>query len=74
MSRVWAWLVWWFVGRRRTFRAWEHYRIIESNCRRIEHAELALPVNQRSLRVLEAVRRDRDTAHQVWVDEMKKRP
>jgi hypothetical protein len=74
MSRVWAWLVWWFVGRRRALQAWDNYKIVEGNLRRIEDAELALPANQRSIRALEAARRDRESAYGQWVAEIKKRP
>jgi hypothetical protein len=72
MKRVWAWLVWWLVGRRRALDAWDHYKIIEGNLRKIEGAALAL--GGRPSRELEAARRDREKAYQEWVVQIKKRP
>jgi len=72
MKRAWAWLVWWFVGRRRALLAWERYRFAESKLRILEDA--TFKHGERPSLELLSMRNVRDDAHSEWMVAVGKRP
>lgn len=70
--RLWLWLRWWFVGRRRALHAWDVYELREKYLRSLENGTLKL--GSKPSAELKNARDEREKAYGAWVTEIKRRP